>query len=220
MKHTAYTHPSAPRRVHHGRVPEKLVNNALLSPIQLVPLQYHPRAHLFNSSPLSLSFRPPYTLLLPDSWSGLLELSISHWSLSLHIFWFIAWSFVFPSSSAQASSSAKAVCLPFKDVNLLQFDTWLEKGLERLSLQLSDPLVTICRWNPQLRSSLNTPKEAESRHTGMCPARPKQYGPLDSLQGQFYKPKAPLPQSYPLLCLGNFPQRCWENIQRSREEAL
>jgi hypothetical protein len=44
---------------------------------------------------------------------------------------------------------AKAVRLAFKDVNLLRFDTWLEEGLERLSLQLSDSPVTICRWNPQ-----------------------------------------------------------------------
>ena len=61
---------------------------------------------------------------------------------------------------------AKAVCLAFKDVNLLQFDTWPEKGLERLSLQLSESLVTIRRWNPQPCSSLNTSKEADSPHMG------------------------------------------------------
>lgn len=109
------------------------------------------------------------------------------------------------SSPVQALSSTKAVCLPFKDVNLLQSDTWLEKGRERLSLQLSDPLVTICRWNPQLRSSLNTPKEAASRHTGMCPARPKQSGLLDTLQGQFYKPKEPPPRKLPSPLPGQLP---------------
>lgn len=116
---------------------------------------------------------------------------------------------------------AKAVCLPFKGVNLLQFDTWLEKGLERLSLQLSDPLVTICRWNPQPGSSLNTPKEAESRPMGMSPARPKQYELLDTFQGQFYKPNTPPPKVTISFARATFLRDVEKiNTQRCREEAL
>lgn len=121
-----------------------------------------------------------------------------------------------PPSQGSGFTLAKAVCLAFEDVNLLQFDTQLEKGLERLSLPLSGSRVTICRWNPQPCSSLNTSKEVDSRHMGMCTAKPGQYECLDTLQGQFYKPKAPPPQTI-LSSLWATPLREARKISRGGE---
>ena len=71
----------------------------------------------------------------------------------------------------------------------------MKTGFPR-TLPLSNALVTICRWSPQTSANLNTLKEPDSWHMGVCQARFTQYELLDNIQGHFYKPE---PHSTPLL---------------------
>lgn len=97
MRPTAYTYPSLARRIYHEKSSRKPFCNSACS------FAVSPKRLPVQLNPLFFVVSAPYSLLLPDSWrSGLLELSTSHWSVSLHIVRLIAWPFVFPSSSIQA----------------------------------------------------------------------------------------------------------------------